>query len=99
MKSLILLSGLALSSLVAADNGSGYYKETIKCGKAGCSVVCHEPGNRWDTLLQSKGNIEITYFYASGTRQLKADMGNGEYTMLDTNPSFQSCRISGIVGA
>ncbi len=97
MKSLILLGGLVVSSLASAQDNVSYEKETIKCGKDGCSVVCHEPGNRWDTFLQSKGDIEVTYFYASGTRQLKADVGNGEYTILDTNPSFQSCRITGVV--
>ncbi len=96
MKSLILLSGLFFGSVASAQNNASYEKEIIKCGKEGCSVVCHEPGNRWDTFLQSKGNIEVTYFFASGTRQLKADVGNGEYTILDTNPNFQSCRITGV---
>ena len=97
MKRVILLSGLFLSSMALAENNVSTEKEVIKCGEEGCSVVCHEPGNRWDTFLQSKGDIEVTYFYASGTRQLKADVGNGEYTILDTNPSFQSCRITGVV--
>jgi hypothetical protein len=74
-----------------------FHQSTIKCGKEGCSVVCHEPGARWDTFLKSEGNIEVTYFFASGTKQLKADMGNGEYTILDTNPTYQSCRITGVV--
>lgn len=97
MKSLVLLSGLLLSTITLAENNATYEKEVIKCGKEGCSVVCHEPGNRWDTFLQSKGDIQVTYYFASGTRQLKADIGNGEYTILDTNPSFQSCRITGVV--
>lgn len=97
MKSLVLLSGLLLSSLVSAEKNASYEKEVIKCGKEGCSVVCHEPGNRWDTFLQSKGDIEVTHYFSSGTRQLKADVGGGEYTILDTNPSFQSCRITGVV--
>jgi len=97
MKSLILLGGLVLSSFAIANNKDAYHKEIIKCGDEGCSVVCHEPGNRWDTFLQSKGDIEVTYFHASGTRQLKADVGNGEYTILDTNPNYQSCRITGVV--
>ena len=97
MKIIILIASLIASSIVSAENNENYYKETIKCGNEGCSVVCHEPGNRWDTFLQSKGNIEVTYFHASGTRQLKADIGNGEYTILDTNPSFQSCRITGVI--
>jgi len=97
MKSLVLLSGLLLSTITLAENNATYEKEVIKCGKEGCSVVCHEPGNRWDTFLQSKGDIQVTYYFASGTRQLKADIGNGEYTILDTNPRFQSCRITGVV--
>ncbi len=74
-----------------------YHKSTIKCGQNGCTVVCHEPGARWDTFLESKGDIEVTYFFATSTKQLKADMGNGEYTILDTNPNFQTCRINGVV--
>lgn len=74
-----------------------YHKSIIKCGKDGCTVVCHEPGARWDTYLESKGNIEVTYFFATSTKQLKADMGNGEYTILDTNPNYQTCRINGVV--
>jgi len=100
MKSLVLLSGLIIGSMASAtetNTHASFEKELIKCGKEGCSVVCHEPGNRWDTFLQSKGDIEVTYYFASGTRQLKADVGNGEYTILDTNPSFQSCRITGVV--
>ena len=98
MKTIILMTSLLTSSLALAGNNSDmYYKETIKCGNEGCSVVCHEQGNRWDSFLQSKGNIEVTYFHASGTRQLKADMGNGEFTILDTNPSYQSCRITGVI--
>jgi hypothetical protein len=98
MKTIILMASLLTSSFTLAGNNSDvYYKETIKCGNEGCSVVCHEQGNRWDSFLQSKGNIEVTYFHASGTRQLKADMGNGEFTILDTNPSYQSCRITGVI--
>ena len=97
MKKLILISSLALSSLAIAGKNDFSHKETLKCGSEGCSVTCHEPGKRWDSFLQSKGNIEVTYFYQSGSRQLKADMGNGEYTILETNPSYQSCRISGVV--
>ena len=101
MKKSILIASLALSYFVSASNqvqsNNIFHKELIKCGNKGCSVVCHEPGNRWDSFLQSKGNIEVTYFYASGVRQLKADMGQGEYTILDTNPNYQSCRIEGIV--
>ncbi|MCF6317888.1 MAG: hypothetical protein L3J83_01205 [Proteobacteria bacterium] len=97
MNKIILLGGLVLSSFAFASSRDFSHTETIKCGKDGCSVTCHEPGNRWNSFLQSKGNIEVTYFHQSGTRQLKASMGNGEYTILETNPAFQSCRISGVV--
>lgn len=97
MKRVILLGGLVLSSFAFASNQDFSHTEIIKCGKDGCSVTCYEPGNRWNSFLQSKGNIEVTYFHQSGTRQLKANMGNGEYTILETNPAFQSCRISGVV--
>ncbi len=97
MKKALLIGSLALSTMALAKNNDSYHKETMKCGNEGCAIVCHEPGARWDTFLQSKGDLEVTYFHASGTRQIKADMGNGEYTILDTNPSFQSCRISGVV--
>ena len=97
MKKTILLSSLILSSVALAKSNNAFYQETVKCGNEGCEIVCHEPGARWDTFLRSKGDLEITYFFTSGTRQIKADVGNGEYTILDTNPSFQSCRISGVV--
>lgn len=96
MKKLLLLASLTASSLALAGNKETY-KEVVHCGVDGCSIVCHEPGTQWDSFLQSKGNLEITYFFNSGTRQIKAEMGNGEYTILDTNPAFQTCRISGVV--
>jgi len=96
VKNLIFLSSLIISPFAVAAN-KDTYKEVVHCGAEGCSVVCHESGTRWDSFLQSKGNLEITYFLNNGTRQIKADMGNGEYTILDTNPAFQTCRISGIV--
>jgi hypothetical protein len=95
MKSIVIIASLALSTLATAAN-KDFYKETVQCGSEGCSIVCHEPGTRWDSFLQSKGDLEITYFFNSGTRQIKADMGNGEFTILDTNPSYQTCRISGV---
>lgn len=98
MNKYIVLSGLLLSSLSQAEENNFYHKELIQCGKEGCEVVCNEPGQRWATYLQSQGNIEVTYFFNSGVRQLKADVGNGEYTILDTNPSYQSCRITGVSG-
>lgn len=101
MKKYILITSLTITTMLSAanqlENNAVFHKELINCGKEGCSVVCHEPGNRWDSFLQSKGNIEVTYFYGSGVRQLKADMGQGQYTLLDTNPNYQSCRIEGIV--
>ncbi len=96
MKQLLFIAGLFLSSFATAANRETY-KEVVHCGKEGCSIVCREPGTRWDSFLQSKGNLEITYFLNSGTRQIKADMGQGEFTILDTNPAFQTCRISGVV--
>jgi hypothetical protein len=101
MKKLVLASSLLLSTMAFSHNEVSenelFHKSTINCGKEGCSVVCHEPGARWDTFLKSEGDIEVTYFFASGTKQLKADVGNGEYTILDTNPTYQSCRITGVV--
>ena len=96
MKKTLLIASIALSSLATAANRETY-KEVVHCGTDGCSIVCHEPGTRWDSFLQSKGNLEITYFLNSGTRQIKADMGEGEFTILDTNPAYQTCRISGVV--
>lgn len=96
MKKIIVLSGLLLSSLALAEESNFSHKEIIKCGKEGCSVTCREPGSRWDSFLQSKGDIEVTHFHQSGTRQLKADMGDGEFTILETNPSYQTCRIDGV---
>ena len=101
MKKLLLVSSLFCSTLALShgeiSDNERFHKSTIKCGKEGCSVVCHEPGARWDTFLKSEGDIEVTYFFASGTKQLKANVGNGEYTILDTNPTYQSCRITGVV--
>ncbi|MCF6288397.1 MAG: hypothetical protein L3J53_04065 [Proteobacteria bacterium] len=97
MKNLILLSSLLVAASVTAQANQELYVEAVKCGSDGCSIVCRESGARWDTFLQSKGNLEITYFFASGTRQIKANMGAGQYTILDTNPNFQTCRISGVV--
>ncbi|HOP21642.1 MAG TPA: hypothetical protein PK055_00120 [Gammaproteobacteria bacterium] len=95
MKNLILIGGLLVSTFSFSQINEPFHKEVIKCGKNGCEVVCNEPGQRWATYLESKGDIEVTYFN-NGTRQLKADVGNGEYTILDTNPSYQTCRITGV---
>lgn len=72
-------------------------KETWQCGKEGCEVVCHEPGKAWDSYLHVKENIEVTHFVHSGVRQLKAEVEKGQFTILDTHPEWQSCRISGVV--
>ncbi len=100
MKKSILISSMLIAFCANAHNSesSNMYYETsiIKCDKEGCSVVCHEPGARWDTYLQTAGDIEVKYFYASGTKQLKAKVEGGDYTIIDTNPAFQSCRITGV---
>jgi len=97
MKTLIILTGIFINSLSFAGSDKFMHKETIKCGNESCSIICHEPSARWNSYLQSKGNLEITYFHNSGNRQIKADMGNDKYTILDTNPSFQSCKITGVI--
>ena len=99
MKTLITAAALLTSGLVMAHNQPNdmIHHETIQCdAKAGCEVVCKQVGDKWSTYLQTKGDIEVTYFMTTGVRQLKADMGNGQYTILDTHPEFQSCRISGV---
>jgi hypothetical protein len=91
--------GLSSSVLAHEDDSMSQFihKETIQCDdKAGCEVVCRQPGDRWNSYLKTEGDIEVTYFLTSGVRQLKADMGNGEYTILDTHPELQSCRITGV---
>ena len=91
--------GLMVSGLAAAhqEDNSWVHKETIHCDdKAGCEVVCRQPGDRWSSYLKTVGNIEVTYFLNSGVRQLKADMGEEGFTILDTHPELQSCRISGV---
>ena len=99
MKNLILLSSLIFASAAIAHDSSDRIvseKTVLKCGKEGCSVVCKESGARWDTFLSSLDKLEITYFYQSGTRQYKAKDENGEYTLMDINPAYQSCRITGV---
>ncbi len=103
MKTLILTTGLFFSSMVFAHDDDGsvmnslVHHETIVCdAKEGCEVVCRQPGDRWSSYLKTEGNIEVTYFLTSGVRQLKADMGNGDFTILDTHPELQSCRITGV---
>jgi hypothetical protein len=97
----ILMTTLALlsSSIALAHNQTNdmIHHETIQCdAKDGCEVVCKQVGDKWSTYLKTEGNIEVTYFMTTGVRQLKADMGNGQFTILDTHPELQSCRISGV---
>lgn len=103
MKKSIVLGGLLLSGLSLAHDQEAplenelIHRETIVCdAQSGCEVVCRQPGDRWSSYLKTAGNIEVTYFLTSGVRQLKADMGQGEYTILDTHPELQSCRITGV---
>ena len=69
---------------------------TIKCAKGGCSIVCHQPGNRWDTFLRTTGDIEVTNFTLSGNIRYKAPVEGDEYAILETNPNTQFCRITGV---
>ncbi len=99
MKTLLLLLSVFFTgiSLAHEQANSMIHHETIQCdAKEGCEVVCKQVGDKWSTYLKTEGNIEVTYFMTTGVRQLKADMGNGQYTILDTHPELQSCRISGV---
>ncbi|WP_395377445.1 hypothetical protein [Marinicella sp. W31] len=71
-------------------------KSTIKCAQGGCSIVCHQPGNRWDTFLRTMGDIEVTNFTISGNIRYKAPVEGNEYAILETNPNTQFCRITGV---
>ncbi len=99
MKTMTLILAVLASGLAAAHEADNpmIHHEIIQCdSKAGCEVVCRQPGDRWNSYLKTEGDIEVTYFLSSGVRQLKADMGGGEYTILDTHPELQSCRITGV---
>jgi len=99
MKKTLLTTSLIFSlSSSSHENPSeiNFEKTVYQCAKDGCTVVCHEPGARWDTFLESVGELEVTYYFSTGVRQMKAKDKNGEITILDTNPSYQACRISGI---
>ena len=80
----------------AHDNNPDGYRETLVCGNDGCTVTCYQPGDRWQSFLQTAGDIELTYFLSTGVRQLKAPVADGSITVLDTHPNVQSCKISGI---
>lgn len=90
---MVILTNLALAT---DDNDNKIFKSTIKCIKEGCSIVCHQPGNRWDTFLKTEGNIEVTHYNMSGNIRYKAPVEDGEYAILETNPNTQFCRITGI---
>ncbi|TDR18346.1 hypothetical protein [Marinicella litoralis] len=104
MKAILMGLGLVVSGVCSAHDDSAavtmndlIHHETIVCdSKEGCEVICKQPGDRWNSYLKTEGNIEVTYFLTSGVRQLKADVGNGEFTILDTHPELQSCRITGV---
>ena len=99
MKIMMVAAAVLTSGLGMAHNESNdlIHHETIQCDdKNGCEVVCKQPGDKWSSYLKTEGNIEVTYFMTTGVRQLKADMGNGRHTILDTHPELQSCRISGV---
>lgn len=99
IQNLFIAISVASSGLAAAHNQPNemIHHETIQCdAKKGCEVVCKQVGDKWSTYLETKGDIEVTYFMTTGVRQLKADMGDGKYTILDTHPEIQSCRISGV---
>ena len=103
MKKLLLTTSLFFSGLASAHDADAaamnlmVHHETIMCdAKEGCEVVCRQPGDQWSSYLKTEGNIEVTYFLTSGVRQLKADMGGGDFTILDTHPELQSCRITGV---
>lgn len=99
MKTMMTTMALLTSGLGLAHNQPNelIHHETIACdSNKGCEVVCKQPGDRWSSYLQTVGDIEVTYFMTTGVRQLKADMGGGQHTILDTHPELQSCRISGV---
>ncbi len=98
MKHLSFVCLLMTCSMIvsAHDNNPDVYRETLDCGNDGCTVTCYQPGDRWQSFLQTAGDIELTYFLSTGVRQLKAPVADGSITVLDTHPNVQSCKISGI---
>lgn len=95
---IIVMAGFCATAASAHEGANDMiHHETIQCDpKSGCEVVCKQPGDKWSSYLKTEGNIEVTYFMTTGVRQLKADMGDGKHTILDTHPELQSCRISGV---
>ncbi len=99
MKKLLTTMSLMMAGLASAHDVQNpmIHHETIQCdAQDGCEVVCRQPGDRWSSYLKTEGNIEVTYFLSSGVRQLKADMGADGFTILQTHPELQSCRITGV---
>ncbi len=95
-KTFALLLGLGLSPVGFANDDPGISQSVIKCAEGGCEMVCHQPGNRWDTFLKTAGDIQVTRHLHSGSIQYKADVGNGRYTILESHPAYQACRITGV---
>jgi len=91
----LILSGACVAS-ANAQMPEPIVESTIKCAADGCSIVCHQPGNRWDTFLKTTGDIEVTNFTLSGNIRYKAPVEGNEYAILETNPNTQFCRITGI---
>lgn len=80
----------------AQTESDDIYRETLVCGQQGCAVTCYQVGDRWNSFLQTTGDIEMTYFLSTGVRQLKAPVADGSITVLDTHPQYQTCRITGV---
>ncbi|KAA3638262.1 MAG: hypothetical protein DWP95_13035 [Proteobacteria bacterium] len=98
MKNSAIILLLMVCSLPASadDYETNVYRETLACGANGCAVTCYQPGDRWQSFLQTAGDIEVTYFLSTGVRQLKAPVADGSITVLDTHPQYQSCKITGV---
>ncbi len=98
MKKLLIISLFLLSQnvAIAQTDSTDVYRETLACGEDGCTVTCYQAGDRWQSFLQTAGDIELTYFLTTGVRQLKAPVADGSVTVLDTHPSYQTCKITGV---
>lgn len=98
MKKLFMLGLFLLGQnvAIAKTNSADVYHETLACGQSGCAVTCYQAGDRWQSFLQTAGDIELTYFLTTGVRQLKAPVADGTITVLDTHPNYQTCKISGV---
>ncbi|MCX7544814.1 hypothetical protein [Marinicella gelatinilytica] len=95
MNKLFVLSLLLLgqNAVMAQTDTADVYRETLTCGESGCAVTCFQAGNRWQSFLQTAGDIELTYFLTTGARQLKAPVADGTITVLDIN---ETCKITGV---